>query len=176
MTTETAVQDELLIGCGSRREKCVFLPGRESWGRLTTLDFNQDHAPDVAWDLEKLPYPFASDSFDEIHAYEVLEHLGAQGDWRSFFAQFTELWRILRPGGHLMATVPAHDSQWAWGDPSHRRVIAPGTLAFLSQAEYARQVGKTAMSDFRFIYKADFRTVFARKIGDTFSFALEAVK
>jgi len=169
-------RSELLIGCGSRREKTLFKPGHESWEHLTTLDNNFDHKPDVVWDLEKLPYPFKDDSFDELHAYQVLEHIGDQGDWRAFFAQFSEFWRILRPGGHLMATVPAHDSPWAWGDPSHRRIIATGTLAFLSQAEYAIQVGRTPMSDFRFVYKADFKTVFADARGDAFSFVLEAVK
>ena len=29
--------------------------------------------------------PFGDDAFDEIHAYEVLEHTGRQGDWRFFF-------------------------------------------------------------------------------------------
>ena len=76
---------ELLIGCGSRRDKIIHAGGFERWGSLTTLDFMERNKPDVLWDLETLPYPFPADEFDEIHAYEVLEHIGDQGDWKTFF-------------------------------------------------------------------------------------------
>lgn len=114
--------------------------------------------------------------FDEIHAYEVLEHIGAQGDYKTFFAQFTELYRVLKPGGLFYATCPSWCSPWAWGDPSHTRVITAGTLAFLSQAEYTRQVGITPMSDFRNVYLADFQTVFVHEDSDTLMFVLKAIK
>ena len=166
---------ELLLGCGRKREKVVTIDG-ENWTQLVTLDFNPDHKPDVVHDLEVLPYPFGNDTFDEIHAPEVLEHTGTQGDFRFFFAQFSELWRILKPNGLLAGTVPLPESRWAWADPSHKRVIAAETFVFLSQAEYARQVGHTAMSDFRFIYKADFEPVGFEEADGLLYFALRAVK
>jgi SAM-dependent methyltransferase len=147
---------ELLIGCGSARDRRISIRGRTGWTELVTLDHNPDHKPDVVHDLEVLPYPFADDTFDEIHAYEVLEHIGRQGDWKAFFAQFSEFWRILKPAGALAATCPSYRSIWAWGDPSHTRVLTSGTLVFLSQDQYCQQVGKTTMSDFRFCYRADF--------------------
>src|SRR5688572_24065546 len=107
-----------------------------SWRGLTTLDMNPDHKPDVVWDLESVPWPLEDNTFEEVHAYEVLEHLGQQGDWRSFFAHFGETYRVLKPGGILFATVPMWNSAWAWADPSHTRIITLGTLMFLSQAEY----------------------------------------
>lgn len=116
------------------------------------------------------------DWYDEIHAYEVLEHIGAQGDYRLFFAQFSEFWRILKPGGFFFATCPAWHSAWAWGDPSHTRVITAGTLAFLSQDQYTRQVGVTPMSDFRHIYTADFEPVVVNESGESLIFALRAKK
>ena len=169
---------ELLIGCGSSREKRIHCPveGGHLWSNLMTLDNNPDHKPDILWDLEKLPLPFPTDYFDEIHAYEVLEHTGQQGDWRFFFDQFTEFHRILKPDGLFMATVPHHLSMWAWGDPSHKRVIASGSLVFLSQEEYRKQVGKTPMSDFRFYYKADFAILHSQENPDTMFFILKALK
>lgn len=167
---------DLLLGCGSNHERRVAVNGRRSWNELVTLDHNDDHSPDVVHDLEQVPYPFVSDLFDEVHAYEVLEHLGRQGDWRSFFAQFSELWRILKPGGFLVATCPSWRSPWAWGDPSHTRVITAGTLVFLSQAEYAKQVGRTPMSDFRFCYAADFQPVHVHEDDEQLVFVLQAVK
>ncbi len=129
----------------------------------------------VVANLEKDNLPFLSDSFEEVHAYDVLEHIGQQGDWKKFFDDFSEIWRVLKPGGRLFACLPMWDSLWAWGDPSHKRVINIGSLRFLSQAAY-NEVGKTAMSDFRFYYKADFKAVLTVKDGDVFNFVLEAVK
>jgi SAM-dependent methyltransferase len=167
---------ELLVGCGSSRERRFQIAGRTGWSNLVTLDHNSDHAPDVVHDLNLLPYPFADDTFDEIHAYEVLEHLGQQGDAASFFGQFSELWRILKPGGYLAATCPSWRSPWAWGDPSHRRVITSGSLIFLSQHEYKRQVGNTPMSDFRNLYRADFEPALVREDEEHLVFVLKAIK
>ena len=167
---------ELLLGCGSARDKRLWVDGKEEWSKLVTLDYNLDHSPDVIWDLRKLPWPFEDDTFDEVHAYEVLEHLGQQGDYKAFFAQFSEIWRITKAGGMLFATVPWWQDEWAWGDPSHTRVITPATLTFLSQIEYEKQVGKTAMSDFRNIYTADFERAYVEQRDPNLYFALSVVK
>jgi SAM-dependent methyltransferase len=167
---------ELLIGCGSRRDRLIAVEGRRGWTDLVTLDRNADHRPDVVHDLEVLPLPFPDDSFSEVHAYEVLEHLGAQGDAEGFLALFSELWRILEPGGYVAATCPSWRSMWAFADPSHRRIIASGSLVFLSQAEYARQVGVTPMSDFRYCYRADFQPVWVDETDEALRFVIQAVK
>ncbi|MBK6854571.1 MAG: tetratricopeptide repeat protein [Burkholderiales bacterium] len=167
---------ELLIGCGGNHAKKLALGGRSEWHHLTTLDINPHHHPDLVWDLTQLPLPFEPNSFDEIHAYEVLEHTGAQGDYKFFFAQFAEFWRILKPGGVLIGTCPSRLSPWAWGDPSHTRVIQPEHFIFLDQRQYIAQVGKTAMSDFRWIFKDDFSVVHAKDDGQLLQFALRAVK
>ncbi len=167
------VKKQLLLGCGNSREKLLYINGENEWGELTTLDFYPECNPDVVHDLMELPLPFEAESFDEIHTYEVLEHTGRQGDWRFFFAQFTEFWRILKPEGLLFAKCPSPKSVWAWGDPSHSRVMQKEQLVFLSQAEYEAQVGKTPMSDFRHVYKADFEIVWTFDNDLTFAFTLK---
>ena len=168
---------ELLIGCGNdRRKKIRHGDIERDWTNLTTLDFDPECKPDVLHDLDVLPYPFDDNTFDEIHAYEVLEHCGKQGDWRFFFAQFSELHRILKPGGLLVASVPMWDSPWAWGDPGHTRVITQGSLAFLSQKVYAQEIGKTTLTDYRHVYKADFDAVAFHDTEHTFGFILKAIK
>lgn len=170
------VKRELLIGCGSDHRKKLYLDDDKDWHNLTTLDYNSIHKPNVQWDLNEMPYPFEDNAFDEIHAYDVLEHLGSQGDYQFFFAQFSEMWRILKPNGFLIAKVPMWNSPWAWGDPSHTRIINKEQLNFLSQQQYRDQVGKTPMSDFRFCYEADFRVAFLHEDEHNFSFALQAIK
>lgn len=170
------IKTELLIGCGSTRDKRMSSDQSKEWSNLTTLDYNPDHKPDFLWDLNQGTLPFGDNSFDEIHAYEVLEHTGSQGDYKFFFKQFSDFWRVLKPGGHLMATCPSPKSVWALGDPSHTRIMQKEQLIFLCQAEYERQVGVTPMSDFRNIYKADFEIMYTGDDGNIFCFVLKAIK
>lgn len=167
---------ELLIGCGHDRRKKVSFEGIPSeWTDLTTLDIDPGVKPDVTHDLDVLPLPFADDTFDEIHAYECLEHCGRQGDWRFFFDQFAEFWRILKPGGYFVATVPMWDSPWAWADPGHTRVIAKNSLIFLNQEEY-QQAGETSMTDYRPWWKGNLVTVAVQETEHQLAFVLKAVK
>lgn len=164
---------ELLIGAGNSKKKELALPQRQDWEDVVTLDIDPHCEPDVVWDLSDLPLPFEDDTFEEIHAYEVLEHVGQQGDWRTFFKQFDEFYRILKPGGYFFATTPMWDSQWAWADPGHSRVISSGTLLFLDQQEYEKQVGKTPMTDYRHVYNGDFEIIHAQEAGERFAFVLK---
>jgi hypothetical protein len=167
------MKKELILGAGSSKDKRLSLDGSTIFDDPVTLDINADHNPDVVWDMNQLPLPFAAESFDEIHAYEVLEHCGRQGDYKFFFDQFTDFWRLLKPNGHMLVTVPSPQSVWALGDPSHTRIIQKENLVFLNQAEYESQVGKTPMSDFRYIYKVDFRPVALQDDGEVFWFILK---
>lgn len=167
---------ELLLGCGSRTTKDLTVNGSKDFVNVTRLDSNADHKPDIIWDLTNHPLPFADNSFDEIHCYDVLEHLAQQGDYKFFFKEFTEYHRILKPGGLFMASVPAQASPWAWGEPSHKRIISKESLVFLSQMEYRKQVGVTKMSDFRYLYKVDFVPVHANEASGVFYFVLKANK
>lgn len=168
---------ELLLGCGSDRRKKLFKKDESpEWeGTLVTLDVVPTHKPDVVWDLNERPLPFPDNEFDRIHAYEVLEHIGYQGDWRAFFEEFSEYWRILKNGGELRGTCPRYDAMWAWGDPSHTRVITNGTFTFLSQENY-KDVGRTTMTDFRGVWKGDFKNTFLAQDETTLAFILEAIK
>lgn len=169
---------ELLLGCGNDKRKKVTFDGiPKEWSKdLITLDWDDYCNPDVLHDLNKIPYPFDDDMFDEIHCYEVLEHCGTQGDYRFFFEQFSELHRILKPDGYLVGTCPNWDGPWAWGDPGHTRIISPESLIFLSQKEYESQVGNNAMTDYRFCYQADFDLIAKQEHELNWGFVLRAKK
>lgn len=167
---------EILLGCGSNRAKKLVWQGKSEWTNLVTLDHESLHDPDVVFDLNNVRLPFDDDSADEIHAYEVLEHLGRQGDWKFFFDQFSDFWRVLKNGGVFFGSVPLPTSVWAWGDPSHTRIIQKESFVFLNQPQYTKQVGITPMSDFRAHYKADFDIVHLSETADLLFFGLQAVK
>jgi SAM-dependent methyltransferase len=176
-------------------------PMRESgqWINLVTVDNNPRCEPDYLMDLRAMYWltytkckpehkdllevgsqidnlRFRDNSFDEVHAYEVLEHLGALGDEYLFFGHFQEIWRILKDGGLLCATVPSRYSQWLWGDPGHKRAILPASLVFLSQEHYAEHVGQGPASDYRNIYSGNFHIVASVDNEETHKFVLQALK
>ena len=171
---------ELLLGCGHSRVKKVLAQAEHSrvFTNVTTVDAYPDCHADIVMDLNTTPWARLPDNeFDEVHAYEVLEHLGSQGDARLFFAHFSEIYRILKPGGYLCGTCPSRHSAWLWGDPSHTRTIQPESFAFLNQEVIwkNRQMG-TAMSDFSRYWKGDFEYVQMLDNQETFLFVVRACK
>lgn len=117
----------------------------------TTLDMNPRLKPDVVFNLDRIempnPYPanyifkdnqlpFEPSTFDEIHAYDVLEHYGRQGDYAGFFRGFREMWRVLKPGGYFIGAVPLWSSKYIWADPGHTRVITDTVLSYLCKRWY----------------------------------------
>jgi hypothetical protein len=195
---------ELLLGCGHHRAKLLGPPGKPlKFTDLVTLDINERCKPDLICDLDAFgwvaqsttergeqalqPKPgyakyqaryLASNHFDEIHAYEVLEHLGTQGDAASFFAHFSNLWRILRPNGILYATCPSRHSAWLWGDPSHRRAITQESLVFLSKervTQFRAQAGNP-ISDFDHLWDKDFKILASEDNHNRHMFCLQAIK
>lgn len=172
---EDLKKDVLLLGCGNlhnKRIKFSSQPGDDGYeviGDGSPWDKFEDYArlqlhdidPELQekyenatqlftlHDLNEFPYPWADEAFDEIHAYEVLEHCGSQGDGDFFFAQFNEFWRMLRLGGYMMISVPMWDAEVAWGVPDHRRVLPPGIFGYLTE-DYYKDVGqKEGYGDYR---------------------------
>ena len=164
----------LLIGCG--HSKAIRKPSAGvDYSAPVTLDIDESANPDMVWDLNKLPYPFEDDSFDELHAYDVLEHCGLQGDWRFFFGQFDEFYRVLKPGGKVIFSVPQPQSMWAFGDPGHTRIIHPCNMTFLDRSHYG-EVGSTSMTDYRKWYKGNFIVEYLDIIEDSLVVRLRAMK
>jgi hypothetical protein len=169
---------ELLIGCGHDKRKHVYPTNEIDWKNLTTVDSNEDCESDFCFDLNTeycWDTRLGFDQYDEVHAYEVLEHLGSQGDVESFFFIFKKIYGVLKPNGYLCGTCPSRYSPWLWGDPGHTRVIIPESLTFLDQLSY-EQCGITALSDYRYIWKGDFKVITSVDDRVKHTFILQAIK
>jgi SAM-dependent methyltransferase len=175
---------QLNLGCGyNRKIKIIARNNEKEIGSealfdedAVHVDINPNVKPTILHDLNILPLPFKDNQFDEIHAYDVLEHLHSQGDYKWFFTEWNEYWRILKPNGMFFGICPSFDSFWAWGDPGHTRLINEGTLTFLSQAQYKQQCGLTPMSDYRYLYHGDFVSESYAINKESFMFILRALK
>jgi len=69
----------------------------------------------VTHDLESPPYPFPDNTFDVIAMREVLEHVCP----KSQIPVMNELWRIMKPTGRLILTVPYYTWHGAHSTPDH---------------------------------------------------------
>ncbi len=164
---EDLKKDVLLLGCGNSHDKRIKFAGDEDedniigpgspypefkqYARLHLHDIDPELEEKYGaqmHDLNVFPYPWKDEQFDEIHAYEVLEHCGRFGDGKFFFDQFNEFWRILKPGGYFMLSVPTWDAEVAFGVPDHCRILTPGTFQYLSE-EYYENIGKPGFGDYR---------------------------
>lgn len=148
--------ESLLLGAGHSRTKKLYADCNPFWlGRLVRLDMNPLVEPDVLWDLDHRPLPFESGRFAEIAAYDVLEHIGRQGDWRGWFDEFEEYHRILAPGGVFGIIVPIGID--AVADPGHTRFIHANHFWMLNQAWYAERIARgVATTDYRFYWQHNF--------------------
>lgn len=178
----------LLIGCGGARDKRIRFDASEelgqgspekdfSEGKLLTLDIDPDAGADIVHDLDVLPYPLPVNFFDEIHAYEVLEHCGTQGDAKFFFGQFMEFWRALKPGGYMMISVPMWNDAIAFAVPDHRRILPEGAFGFLSASYEEDFAGRPGVGSYKKLRGAmNFRPLMKQETETQLFVVLRAIK
>lgn len=94
---------------------------REGW---TNLDVARLPGVDVVHDLDEVPWPFPGDSFDEIWALDIFEHVA---DPLGFMA---EVWRVLAPAGTILVRSPLYGTWSAATDPTHRRAVTKETFDY----------------------------------------------
>jgi len=95
---------KLNLGCSSDvKEGYVNIDICNPWG----LDI-------IVHDLNKTPYPFEDNTFDEVYASHIIEHLN------DFHKTIMELHRICKPHAKIIIKAPFFASTKYFGDPSHK--------------------------------------------------------
>jgi hypothetical protein len=172
----------LFIGAGHTVKKLIkapWLEEQEEEEKIITLDIAEECKPDIEYDLDFLAVggslPFEDEELEQIHAYEVLEHFGSQGDWRGFFKEWTEFHRILKEGGCFFGTVPLPGTQ-QWGDPGHMRSLNEVSFSFLDQnlCRYEIETG-IPRTDYSSVWKGNMVKIYAEENqkGGRLAFALQ---
>ena len=106
--------------------------------------------PDMIVDLEELPWPFESNSADELVLCHVLEHLGETRD--IYLRIIQEIYRVCQHEAKLIITVPhpRHDDFMI--DPTHVRPILPEQFSMFSKRQNrnwsSEGYGNTPLADY----------------------------
>ncbi len=91
------------VGCGINK-----YPG------AIGIDRNPATRADVLCDLDRVPYPFADSSFDQLRAIHVIEHVS------DVIRSMEEFHRLVRPGGRVRIETPHYTDFSSFCDPTHR--------------------------------------------------------
>src|SRR5450830_1681769 len=91
------------LGCGLRKR-----PG------AIGIDVNPRSQADVVHDLNRFPYPFPRNYFDEIYCDNVIEHLD------DVVKVMEELHRIAKPSAIVTIIAPFFPHRYANTDPTHK--------------------------------------------------------
>jgi len=124
---------KLNLGCGIDKKKDYI-----------NCDISKEVNPDKILNLEK-KFPFKDNSFDEIIANHVFEHV------KNFVPMMKEIHRICKKGAKIFIRVPFYNSCEQATDPTHVRAFSPFSFKYFDRnsnlSQYSHEVaGKTLFS------------------------------
>lgn len=89
--------------------------GMDYKANYINLDYNRNIKADIYHDLNKFPYPFKDNEFDEIYCHHILEHID------DVLRVTEEMWRISKPNAKIIITSPHSSSFEVNVDITHKR-------------------------------------------------------
>lgn len=90
-----------------------------------------------------LHLPFADNTFDKVICSEVLEHIP------DYQAVLTEIERVLKPGGHFVASVPRFWPEWlCWAFSDEYHANMGGHLRIFKAGQLRRQIEQLGFAYF----------------------------
>ena len=118
----------LHLGAGNRKAELGFTPTE-----MIVNDIEDLEHVNWCYDLNKLHWPFANESFDLIYAHDILEHLN------STRKIFEEMIRVCKKKGNIDLQVPMHGSLAHTTDITHHRGFAENSFGhFIKNHPYCQ--------------------------------------
>ncbi len=119
----------MLAGSGSLKSLLVLDVGCgiNKYPGSIGLDRNRNTHADVIADLDQFPFPLRDNSFREIRAIHVIEHVG------DVIRLMEEFHRLLAPGGQAFIVTPHYTDYSSFCDPTHRWHLNSFSLRYFGE-------------------------------------------
>lgn len=115
------------VGCGTRKAE----------PDAVGIDVSPRSSADIIWDLDQLPWPLESDTFDRIHMSHIVEHV------RDFSRMMMEIYRVGRDGADVFIVTPHFSSHNSYTDPTHLRHLSARSFQYFTGEDFATFAGST---------------------------------
>jgi SAM-dependent methyltransferase len=100
--------------------------GRKYNPNCVNVDLVESTKPDIVHNLDVFPWPLPDDHFQEVWAYDVLEHLD------NLILVMEEIHRVCRSGAKVMVTLPHFSSANAFTDITHRHYFSINSFNYFT--------------------------------------------
>ena len=104
------------VGCGVNKVKGAI-----------SIDRDKKVKPDIVHDLNKAPWPFKDNTFDEVYCNQILEH------FPDLIKIMEEIHRISKRGCRVKIFVPYWSSEGAFRDPTHKSFFTEKTFEYFTE-------------------------------------------
>jgi ubiquinone/menaquinone biosynthesis C-methylase UbiE len=107
------------LGCGNRYMQGwinVDISDKDIYGNIIKVDKKHN--------LDKFPYPFKDNTFDEVLMRHTLEHL------KDIDKAVQEMIRIAKKGGKIRIVVPHYTFYGAFRDPTHKHFFSYDSINY----------------------------------------------
>jgi hypothetical protein len=130
---------------------------------------------DIVHNLDKYPWPFKNNEFDEIEGYMILEHLD------SIIKPLEEIWRISKNKAIIKIKVPLFPSIYSVSDPTHKQFFTYFTFNYFTENDNLNYYSKARFNilqrGFRFSWNKflNFPSIFMNRFPKLYSRYLSSI-
>ncbi len=100
--------------------------GRKYDPNAVNVDIVSSTNPDLVQNLDLFPWPLPDDQFEEVRAYDVVEHLD------QIVCVMEEIHRVCRDGARVKITVPHFSCANAFTDITHRHYFSVNSFNYFT--------------------------------------------
>lgn len=110
--------------------------GKDIKEGYVNLDWAKLDGVDVIHDINKFPWPFKDNTFDEIYCSHILEHVD------DLIKTMREIKRIGKKEAEIIVRVPHFSCGVSYRDPTHKRLFSYFTFDYFSEECFYKDMPK----------------------------------
>jgi SAM-dependent methyltransferase len=107
--------------------------GELNFPNCFNVDLRQTSIVNQIVDLSKHPWPFENEQYDNVYAYDIIEHL------EDVISCMEEIHRIIKPNGKVYIRTSYWKMESAFVDPTHRHFFTLRSFDYFDPSTFLGQ-------------------------------------